>query len=65
MISSIIIKCMRNYKTLYSFERRTYFLKLKYLRVAVYLNYRDRILKNNKTYEGKIYKLKSKIFLTG
>jgi len=53
MISSIIIKYMRNYKILHSFERTTHFLKPKYLLVAVYLNFRGIILKINKTYEVK------------
>ena len=54
MISSIIIKYMRNYKILHSFERRTHFLKPKYLLVAVCLNFRGIILKINKTYEVKV-----------
>ena len=54
MISSIIIKYMRNYKILHSFERRPHFLKPKYLLVAVCLNFRGIILKINKTYEVKV-----------
>lgn len=63
VIFIIIIKCKINHKILLVFQK-FHFLKLRYLVVAMHLNFRDSTLKVNKTFKGKIYKLRSKIFIT-